>query len=237
MTATTTSPVPPDKAPTTVPPRAARQPPEQDRRRRTSSRTACSGSCSSPARSSRWLIILMAIFAPLIAPYSFDTYQDAAGRFPTAGRADQPQPLGHDRAGLRRDVARDLRRAHRGRGRVPGRHLLDRHRRPARPRLGLRRRLAGPHPGADHGRAVRVPVPAAGDRRRLPALGHDRQRHRRDGDRDHGRLRAAVLQSRASVDALGTRIHLHRGGAGDGREAVARSSASTCSATSCRACR
>jgi len=30
-------------------------------------------------------IILMAIFAPLIAPYSFDTYQDAAGRFPTQG--------------------------------------------------------------------------------------------------------------------------------------------------------
>ena len=27
----------------------------------------------------------MAIFAPLIAPYSFDTYQDAAGRFPTQG--------------------------------------------------------------------------------------------------------------------------------------------------------
>src|SRR4051795_5346212 len=31
------------------------------------------------------LVILMAIFAPLIAPYSFDTYQDAAGRFPTQG--------------------------------------------------------------------------------------------------------------------------------------------------------
>ena len=31
------------------------------------------------------LFILMAIFAPLIAPYSFDTYQDAQGRFPTQG--------------------------------------------------------------------------------------------------------------------------------------------------------
>src|SRR3954463_4806227 len=30
-------------------------------------------------------IILMAIFAPLLAPYSFNTYQDAAGRFPTQG--------------------------------------------------------------------------------------------------------------------------------------------------------
>jgi peptide/nickel transport system permease protein len=30
-------------------------------------------------------LILMAIFAPLIAPYNFDTYQDAQGRFPTQG--------------------------------------------------------------------------------------------------------------------------------------------------------
>src|SRR5262245_39385694 len=29
--------------------------------------------------------ILMAIFAPLLAPYNFDTYQDAQGRFPTQG--------------------------------------------------------------------------------------------------------------------------------------------------------
>ena len=32
------------------------------------------------------LLILTAIFAPLIAPYSFDTYQDAAGALPAAGR-------------------------------------------------------------------------------------------------------------------------------------------------------
>src|SRR6201990_3694369 len=31
------------------------------------------------------IIILLAIFAPLVAPYSFNTYQDAAGRFPTQG--------------------------------------------------------------------------------------------------------------------------------------------------------
>ena len=31
------------------------------------------------------LLIVCAIFAPLIAPFSFDTYQDAAGRFPTQG--------------------------------------------------------------------------------------------------------------------------------------------------------
>ena len=91
---------------------------------------------------------------------------------------------------------------------------------PLGPRLGLRRRLAGPHPGADHGRAVRVPVPAARDRGGIPALGHDRQRHRRDRDRDHRRLRAAVLQGGASIDARRARIHLHRGGARDGREAA-----------------
>ena len=31
------------------------------------------------------LLILTAIFAPLVAPYNFDTYQDAAGRFPQQG--------------------------------------------------------------------------------------------------------------------------------------------------------
>ena len=40
------------------------------------------------------LLILLAIFAPLIAPYSFDTYQDAAGRFPHAGRADRTATTG-----------------------------------------------------------------------------------------------------------------------------------------------
>ena len=35
------------------------------------------------------LLILMAIFAPLVAPYSFDTYQDAAGALPDA-RASRP---------------------------------------------------------------------------------------------------------------------------------------------------
>ena len=31
------------------------------------------------------VFILMAIAAPLFAPYSFNTYQDDAGRFPTQG--------------------------------------------------------------------------------------------------------------------------------------------------------
>lgn len=40
------------------------------------------------------LFILMAIFAPLIAPFSFDTYQDAAGRFPTQGEPSSTNPWG-----------------------------------------------------------------------------------------------------------------------------------------------
>src|SRR6478735_4633299 len=38
------------------------------------------------------LLLVCAIFAPMIAPYSFDTYQDAAGRFPTQGH---PSPRNH----------------------------------------------------------------------------------------------------------------------------------------------
>ena len=45
-------------------------------------------------------------------------------------------------------------------------------RRPARAHLRLRRRLARPGPRPDHGRAVRLPLPAARDRDRLPALRH-----------------------------------------------------------------
>jgi len=84
MTATTTVTGSSDKAPTTVPPR------------RRGSRLS---KIVSPYKQSHGVqrfmlitgtvvslaIILTAIFAPLIAPYSFDTYQDSAGRFPTQG--------------------------------------------------------------------------------------------------------------------------------------------------------
>src|SRR3954447_2876793 len=40
------------------------------------------------------LIIAMAIFAPLIAPYDFDSYKDAAGRFPTQGEPSDRNPWG-----------------------------------------------------------------------------------------------------------------------------------------------
>jgi len=39
-------------------------------------------------------MILMAIFAPLLAPYGFDTYQDADGRFPTQGEPSDRNPWG-----------------------------------------------------------------------------------------------------------------------------------------------
>jgi peptide/nickel transport system permease protein len=38
--------------------------------------------------------ILMAFFAPLIAPFSFDTYQDAQGRFPVQGEPTDRNPWG-----------------------------------------------------------------------------------------------------------------------------------------------
>ncbi len=40
------------------------------------------------------LIVLAAIFAPLVAPFSFDTYQDAQGRFPTQGEPSDRNPWG-----------------------------------------------------------------------------------------------------------------------------------------------
>jgi peptide/nickel transport system permease protein len=84
MTATTTVTGSADKAPTAVPPKR---------------RGGIFAKIAAPYRQSHGIqrfmlvtgtvvalaFILMAIFAPLIAPYSFNTYQDAAGRFPTQG--------------------------------------------------------------------------------------------------------------------------------------------------------
>ena len=63
------------------------------------------------------MFIVMAIFAPLIAPYDHDTQPGRAGRLPAPGRAVRPQPVGHDRARHGRAVAHDLGRAHGARGR------------------------------------------------------------------------------------------------------------------------
>src|SRR4051794_13550251 len=84
MTATTTVTGSPDKAPIAVPPR---------RRGNIFSKIAAPYKSSHGVQ--RFMLvtgtivsiafILMALFAPLFAPYNFDTYQDAAGRFPTQG--------------------------------------------------------------------------------------------------------------------------------------------------------
>ena len=110
-------------------------------------------------------------------------------------------------------------------------------RRAAGAALGLLRRAGGPGAGADHGRPVRVPLPAAGDRDRVPPVGQVRQRrrHRRLGH--HRRLRPAVLprgpqprrQRSARSPTSRPRVRSAR--------ARAPSSAATCSRTWSRACR
>jgi peptide/nickel transport system permease protein len=93
MTATTTVTGTPDTPPTAVPPRR---------------RGSIFSKLAAPYKQShgvqRFMLvtgtivsiafIAMAIFAPLIAPFSFDTYQDAAGRFPTQGEPTDRNPWG-----------------------------------------------------------------------------------------------------------------------------------------------
>src|SRR3954452_4068870 len=45
-------------------------------------------------------LILLAIFAPQIAPYSFDTFKDAAGEFPRQGHPDARNHWGTTVGGL-----------------------------------------------------------------------------------------------------------------------------------------
>ena len=123
-------------------------------------------------------------------------------------------PLRHHGPIHRRPLAGDLGSADSGGGRRPLARLLDRDRRPTGPRVGLHRRQARPGTGAGQRRAVRVSIPAARDRDRLPALRQDRpgDPHRRG--RNHGRLRAAVLPRGAKPRNQHPRGVLRRGGAG-----------------------
>ena len=184
-----------------------------------------------------FVFVFCAIFAPLIAPFDFDQYQDAAGRFPQQAAPSAAHHWGTHGQQLRRPVAHALGRAHGARGDGPRGRLRALHRRPARADLRLRRRLAGPDPRPRHGRAVRVPVPAAGDRDLVPAQGDDRQRHRRRGDRDHRRLRAAVLPGGESVRPCRRENPPTSRRRAPSARSRARSSTSTCSPTSSRACR
>ena len=57
--------------------------------------------------------VILAVFAPIIAPYGFDQVSDPSGAFPEAGIARRLAPLRHHRRQLRRAVA--------GRSGAPGR--------------------------------------------------------------------------------------------------------------------
>ena len=231
MTATTTVTGSPDKAPTAVPPRR---------------RGSLLSKIAAPYKQShgvqRFMLVSGTVGVAAVHPDGDLRAADRAvqlrhlpgraGPLPDPGRADRPQPLGHDGAGLRRHVAHDLRRAHGGRGR---RSWRSSSRSPSACRSGSISGFVG-------GWLDRILVLIMDALFAFPYLllaivaafllvGHDRQRHRRHRDRDHRRLRAAVLPGGASIDAVGARSHLHRGGTRHGRAARARSSASTCSAT------
>ena len=115
------------------------------------------------------IFVVLAIFAPLIAPYGFDQYHGARRAIPEAGAPRRLALVRHQRALGRRALGSDLRVAHGDRGRPA--------RRPVQLVVGVPLGLISGYyggwldrdPGADHGRAVRVPLPAAGDRDRVPA--------------------------------------------------------------------
>ncbi len=133
---------------------------------------------------------------------------------PQARSSERCPLVRHQRPVARRLLAHHLGLANRARGRHPRGDGLGPHRRAARSRLRLLRRLAGPDAGADHGRALRVPVPPPGHRVRLPVHRHHRRRCRRRGPVVDLRLRAAVLPGRAQRHGQRPRGDLHRGGPG-----------------------
>ena len=152
------------------------------------------------ARSMLWIgagitlaFVLIALLAPVIAPYDFDTFQANGHRFPQLAPPSWDHLHGHQRPVDRRPLTDHLGHPDRAQGRDRVDVLLDRGRRPARAALRLLRRLARPAPRADHGRAPGVPVPPARDRDRVPARrqGWSGDPHR--GDRDHGRLHPSLL--------------------------------------------
>ena len=129
--------------------------------------------------------VLIALLAPVLAPYDFDTFQADGQRFPQLAAPSSRPPDGHERPVDGRALADHLGHPDGAQGRDRVALLLDRDRRSARAPLRLLRRQARPRARADHGRAVRVPVPAARDRDRVPA-----RRQGRPGDPDARRSRS-----------------------------------------------
>ena len=184
--------------------------------------SACSAECSSSVSSITGFFLLMAIFAPLLAPYGFNQLTDANGD--TFGAQEPPggkHLLGTTVGGydvLSRVIwgAQTALSCHRRRG-----PALDLRRRPARPGLRLPRRLARPRPRRHRRRGLRVPDAAAGDRRR------DRDQRRpvepvgrglRGGDLDHRGVHPAVLPGDPGRDGAHQVGGLRRVGQGDRRE-------------------
>ena len=166
-------------------------------------------------------IILIAIFAPWVAPYGFAQYKDDDGN-----RFEKLAPPSSEHWFGTTDLSTDvLSRVIWGAvtalevvtlvGPVLGDHRVV-------PRRDLRllRRCAGSLAGADHGRAVRVPVVPAGRRVRVLVHRHHRRGHlvhqgwrRRGGAVADLYLHPAVLPRRPQHDRQCQAGHLHRGGA------------------------
>ena len=146
------------------------------------------------ASGSSLFFVILAIFAPLIAPYGFDQVDRRRRALPQAGT----RPTATHLFGTTVQSTDVLSRV------IWGSRtaievvvlavvfsLVDR--RAARPGLRLRRRQARPRAGADHRRALRLPLPAARDRDRVPAL-----RHVRPGGASRPRSRSPSSTSRST---------------------------------------
>ena len=182
-------------------------------------------------RASRSFFVVLALFAPLIAPYGFD--QVRSRRRPRSRSRRRPSrdhlfgTTVQSTDVLSRVIWGARRRSRSSCSRVLFSLVVG-------VPLGLSPATsAAGSTGAraDHGRAVRVPVPAAGDRDRVPARRQARSGDRHGGDRDHGRLHPAVLPRGPQPRDQRPGGALRRGGARARRAARARSSAATSSTT------
>ena len=170
--------------------------------------------------------VLMAIFAPVLAPYGFNQLTDDERRLVRiAGAARRRAPARHHGRRLRRAVSRDLGRADRVLRDHRRRAALDLRRRAARPALRIPRRLARPRAHRDRRRRLRVPDAAARDRR-----GHrdqqgpiePRRRRLRGRHLDHRGLHPAVLPGDPRRGGPGEGRGVRRVGEGRRREHAAR---------------
>ena len=183
--------------------------------------------------------VLLALLAPLISPYDFDQYQSERPPVPAA-RSAVVRTTWMGTTVQSTDVMSRVIWGAQTELKVVfiSLVLLDHARRPARAPLRLLRRQARPGARPRHGRAVRVPVPPARDRDRVPA---------RRTSIGQGILTAAIAITVVYVPAVLPRGPqprdrapggvVRRGGARARREAAARSSASTSSSTSSRTSR